>query len=203
MALVLLAGHSGSGKKLVADELINKYGYGCVTTVSDRPKVGLDELSPKSCFISPAVFKSMAEKGMFMENSTHRGHNYGLTRTKLLTSLEEHTNAVVIMTPEGVAKLRKYLIANNMPHVAVFIEADAKECVNNLTAAYDKNSLSRDEYIDRITALATSESKWYDDAKKTNTFDIIMEMNYDHEDTALILNEHVSRMNQAKITPID
>lgn len=201
MALVLIAGQSGSGKKLVADQLIEKYGYGCVTTVSDRPKVHLDELSQKSCFITSGVFKSMVEKGMFMEHSTHRGYNYGLTRTKLLNSLEEHTNAVVIMTPTGVAKLRKYLIANNMPHVAVYIETDTQDCVKNLTSAYDKNSLSREEYISRLTALATSESSWSNDAKKLNTFDIIMEMDYDYEDTATILNEHVERMVRVKKTP--
>lgn len=199
MALVLISGQTGSGKKLVADYLIQKHGYNCITTVTDRNETVKDKINAKSKSVSRSLFESMAKKGIFMESSKHRGHNFGVTRTKLLSSLEEHANNVIVMTPQGVEKMRKYLAANNLPHVAVYLDGDVSNNVHTLTSEYESNSLSRDEFIERITALGKEERTWSEQAKKSNVFDIIMETdNSDWEETALILNEHVERLNTFK-----
>lgn len=199
MALVLIAGQAGSGKKFVADYLVQKHGYNYITTVTDRKETEKDKINPKTKSVSRHLFESMAQKGIFMEKSQHRGHNFGVTRTKLLASLEEHANNVIVMTPQGVEKMRKYLTANDLPHVAVYIDNDVFDNVHTLTSEYESNSLSRDEFIERVTALGKEERHWSEQAKKSNVFDIIMEMDDgDYEQTALILNGHVERLNLFK-----
>lgn len=199
MALVILSGQTHSGKRQIAEQLILNSEYGKVITTTTRPKrfgeiEGLDHN-----FVDAETFNSMKEKGAFLESEVILGEQYGLTFAALLSTLENNPNAVVTLSPDGTKKLRNYLAANKMPYLACFIDGDTASIVRKFKDEYAKNSLSGNDFVEKMVNYIQLEKTWSETLKKQSCFDVFFEMKDDKEEDinfiSNVIDTHVSRLN--------
>ncbi|MFU9046390.1 hypothetical protein ACNAUY_08350 [Acinetobacter tibetensis] len=199
MALVILSGQTRSGKRLIAENMIMR-GYTKITTDTTRRRRSDEQDGLEYYFIDHETFNEAKEKGKYLETETFFGEQYGLSFSELLEAVESNVNSVVTLSPDGAKKLRKYLIANKMPHLMCFIDGDMVTILANLIKERDNNSLSNAEYIDKMVNYIEMEKGWVDEAKKGTHFDIFFDMSGDRQEeiqqVSSIIHDHVTRMNE-------
>lgn len=198
MALVILSGATRSGKSVIAKKLI-EIGYTKVLTTTTRQRKAHEVNGTTYNFVSKEVFNEAKAKNLYLETDTFSGEQFGLTFAELLGALESNANAVVVLSMEGAKKLRKYLIANKMPHLMCFIVGHAPAIIRQLTMEHGNDSLSEDEFLNKMVNYVQSEKDWVNIAKKENHFDIFFEMlGNDDKEVELIsnaINSHIERLN--------
>lgn len=199
MALVILSGQTRSGKRQIADDLVLR-GYTKIVTSTTRKRMNNEVEGYTYHFITQQQFEEAKANGKYLETETFFGEQYGLTFAELLEAIEGNVNSVVILSPNGAKKLRKYLIANKMPHLMCFIDGDMMTILANLIKERDANSLSNAEYIDKVVNYIEMEKGWVDEAKKGTHFDIFFDMSGDRpveiQQVSAIIHDHIDRMNE-------
>lgn len=194
MAIVLISGITQSGKNELARKLEHK-GYSRMPTLTSD--VGKSKLGSQYVHLPQESMTENFDKGMFLEYSRHAGEQYGLAKSTMVEALNSENDSVLVMTPEGVAKIRKYLEANCIQHVAVFLSIPVITAVERLTNKLRNNSLSKDEFVYKMASLAQEETKWTSQAYSGRTFDIVYEIGTKHDlnMVANSIHSHVNTLN--------
>lgn len=199
MALVILSGQTRSGKRQIADDLVLR-GYTKIVTSTTRKRMNDEVEGYTYYFLDRETFNKAKESGKYLETETFFGEQYGLSFAELLEAIEGNVNSVVTLSPNGAKKLRKYLIANKMPHLMSFIDGEMMTILARLIKERDANSLSNAEYIDKVVNYIEMEKGWADEAKKGTHFDIFFDMSGDRpeeiQQVSAIIHDHVTRMNE-------
>lgn len=194
MAIVLISGITQSGKNELARKLEQK-GYSRMPTLTSD--IGKSKLGSQYVHLPQEYMTENFDKGMFLEYSRHAGEQYGLAKSTMVEALNSDQDQVLVMTPEGVAKVRKYLEANCIQHVAVFLSIPIITAVESLTNKLRNNSLSKDEFVHKMASLAQEETKWTSQAYSGRTFDIVYEIGAKHDLNMIAdsIRSHVNTLN--------
>ena len=110
MALIIIAGKSGSGKDAVVNELCRR-GYKRIKTYTTRPMRQHESQGNPYYFISEKEFKEKESKGFFMETKEYNTVKgiwyYGSPKNELLSFKNNSENRLIILTPSGIEDFTK------------------------------------------------------------------------------------------------
>lgn len=105
--VIVITGTSGSGRKSTAKQLSLSLGIPYVFPYTTRAIRPLERNGEHYHFISDAEFQAMLERNEFFQTVHLERGNYGISELDLLTALEAHKAAVVVVNHEGVQAFRK------------------------------------------------------------------------------------------------
>lgn len=113
---IVIVGESGSGKSTLAESLTRM----CpqlerVVTYTTRPKRDGEQEGIDYHFLEADEFKSLALSGFFLENSSYRGWDYGVSRACV------HNNGILVLTPAGMRKVKR-----ECDVVTIYLKVDRK-----------------------------------------------------------------------------
>lgn len=108
-ALFIISGPSGTGKGTVCDELIRRGDVflSVSSTTRDRRVNEIDGVTYN--FTTPEKFRSMIDNGEMLEWATYNGNYYGTPRAEVERRIEEGTNVILEIEPQGAFKVREKL----------------------------------------------------------------------------------------------
>ncbi|WP_151710777.1 hypothetical protein [Acinetobacter brisouii] len=190
MAFILISGMTCSGKTTLEGELV-KNGFQKLITSTTRDLRPNEENGVHYHFLNSDQFERELASNNIIEHNTYNGHKYGISRKELFKHVQSETDTVIVLDPSGVKKMQSYMSANKIPHISVFISADIGVVVSRLTDRLESNSLSKSEFISRVTNISLNEVNWYKDAMKSHTYDLIME-SVDQDSVSFLLS-HIKR----------
>lgn len=202
MAIVLIAGQTQSGKGELARQLVRAGNFERVFMHTDGTPLGITPY----IHISSKDMTDMHNAGLFFEMNTHANRVYGLTKKALLKAVDSPIDQILVLSPKGVDKVRKYLNANAIPSLAIFLSIPTLTSVERLTEKMHQHSLSKSRFIHKMATLALHEKDWSKEAYTGNTFDIVFEIAEGHSLELVsdavcahitALNSHVKKMAKA------
>lgn len=108
-ALFIISGPSGTGKGTVCDELIRRGGafLSVSSTTRDMRANEIDGVTYN--FTTPEKFRAMIDNDEMLEWATYNGNYYGTPRAEVEKHLEEGTNVILEIEPQGAFKVREKL----------------------------------------------------------------------------------------------
>lgn len=99
---IVFLGPGASGKDYATEELCRLHGYTkCVSTTTRAPRPG-EEKGQAYHFVTRAEFEAGIRVGEYLEYDEFGGNYYGLSKRSF-----RDENGIVILTPHGLAQLRK------------------------------------------------------------------------------------------------
>lgn len=109
--IIVLLGASGSGKSTIEHELSNHYGYEKIISYTTRQPRASEENGKDYWFIDNNTFNEIKDRDLFAEYDEYsQGRMYGTLKSDYIDG-----NKVVVLTPNGLRKIRK-----NMPDAEIF-----------------------------------------------------------------------------------
>lgn len=150
---VVLSGTTCSGKSVISDELVQRYGFARIVTTTSRPKREGEVDGWTYNFVSQTEFDELKKQGAFLETNKHSGYEYGV-RIDNIAKLPKDRNAVLIVEPNGYKKVKRYLKANDVRYLGVFVDAEIKTRIARLLTR-SNNGLAQ-----RLEAMIKVESHW-------------------------------------------
>jgi guanylate kinase len=192
---ITLTGPSTSGKNHLLN-YIREEKYPClVSTTTRSPRLG--EINGKDYyFISDEESKSIEENDGFSEFTEYRGIRYGVTKEEFNHKMQQYGYAFLIVEPSGIENYKKTLEEIGAEHFSYYIhtpmevlQARIKNRTNDAIEGAFRNHIihnDKDKAVnysqllddiedivtvnfDRVIALTTTESKWYEQAIWTRT----------------------------------
>ena len=110
MALIIIAGKSGSGKDAVVNELCRR-GFKRIITCTTRPMRKHESQDNPYHFISEKDFLNRKKQGYFLETKEYHTADgiwyYGSPRKELLSKKNNYENRIIILTPSGIEDFTK------------------------------------------------------------------------------------------------
>ena len=139
--MIVLLGHSGSGKDTILNMLV-ACGYKKIVSYTSRPPRVNETDGDAYHFISEEEFKNKSEKGFFAEQVQYREWYYGIAKEDCLD------DRVVVVEPWGLRQLKKL----GMNITSFFIKVDERERITRLANRGDDiTELTRRIISDRDT----------------------------------------------------
>lgn len=140
MKLILLVGHSGSGKDTIL-KIFQEYGFETIVSYTTRPPRDYEVNGKDYHFISEADFKTLLNMGFFLEYQSYRDWLYGTAKQ------DYGDNKVLIVAKEGMIQLM-----NKVPNIiAIHIKADEEVRKQRLYDRGDnKEEVERRIVCDRV-----------------------------------------------------
>ena len=113
--MLILVGHSASGKTEIANELKRDYDMKKIITYTTRPK-RINEIDDVDYhFVSEERFLELKEKDFFVETTYFNGYYYGSSKEDV------KDDAVVILDPIGLSNFKNSKLDNI---IAIFLNCD-------------------------------------------------------------------------------
>lgn len=186
---VVLSGTTCSGKSAISDELTQQHGFARIVTTTSRPKREgeVDEWSYN--FVSPSEFEELKKQGAFLETNKHGGYEYGLRMDKI-ADLPKDQNAVLIVEPNGYKKVKRYLKANDVRYLGVFIDAEIKTRIGRLMTR------TTGDLTSRLEAMIQVESHWINEIDQ---YDMLIQNDADLESAVEPVLDYTKRAKHFKI----
>ena len=145
--LVVIVGGTGCGKSSVEKELIDRYGYKRMVSVTTRDMRYGEVDGEDYWFVPKECFLDMVKKGKFIEYTEYNGNYYG-TLAEYADKKDECYVAVV--TPSGFRKLKEYYKAHNGDFVSIYLDVDEKtRAISCLQKGSDVLEVANRVLIDR------------------------------------------------------
>lgn len=147
-------GKSGTGKDTVANKLINDYGYNKLVTYTTRP-IRHNEIPDKTYhYINEKDFKEKLHEVFFAEwkiyHTIQGDWYYGSAREDYMN---DNDKTVVILTPDGVKKLRM----QGIKETVIYLDSSLK--------TIRKRLLERGDDIEELERRIVSDIKDFRDAE--------------------------------------
>ena len=113
--MLILVGHSASGKTEIANELKRDYGMKKIITYTTRP-IRVNEVNGIDYhFVNEEEFLKLKEQDFFIETTCFNGYYYGSSKQDV------KDDAVVILDPIGLANFKNSKLDNL---IAIFLNCD-------------------------------------------------------------------------------
>ena len=139
--MIVLLGHSGSGKDTILNMLV-ACGYKKIVSYTSRPPRTNEIDGDAYHFISEEEFKKKSKEGFFAEEVTYHEWYYGISKEDCLD------DRVVVVEPWGLRQLKKL----GMNVTSFFIKVDERERIARLNnRGDDVTELTRRIISDRDT----------------------------------------------------
>lgn len=153
--VVIIAGHSASGKSTVLEDMVKNRGYEkLVTTTTRDPRPG-EVNGVDYHFLSKEEFVDKKDKGFFLENVNIKNNFYGVG----LNAFEKDFKGkkpVLILDPIGVVAATKKLKEVGWNVISVFIDESPETCIDRVLS----RESSIEEKTNRISDIKNAESGW-------------------------------------------
>ncbi|PIE82707.1 MAG: guanylate kinase [Candidatus Contendobacter odensis] len=153
--LYIISAPSGAGKTSLVSQLLENTTDVTVavshTTRLPRPN---EKNGEHYHFVSHAIFKTMAEKGAFLEHAQVFGNYYGTSRDAALTQLDNNLDVILEIDWQGAQQVRA-LIPDSL---SIFILPPSLESLRQRLADRNQDSL---ETINRRIAESLNELSHY------------------------------------------
>lgn len=135
MALIIIAGKSGSGKDAVVDELCRR-GYKRIRTYTTRPMRQHESQGHPYYFISEQDFKEKEAQGFFLETKVYETVKgtwyYGSPKKDLLSFKNNNENRLIILTPAGVEDFTKEERSKKITSYIIYLRANSGTIMKRL-----------------------------------------------------------------------
>jgi guanylate kinase len=119
--IVTLTGPSCAGKTTLEGLLKAEGLVSLISTTTRRPRDG--EVDGENYhFCDDSMFKRLLTQGAFVEHVKFGGNAYGLTVAEVRKTFESGKDVVLVCEPEGLRQIRKWSAANDVRHVAVYVD---------------------------------------------------------------------------------
>ena len=150
--MLILVGHSASGKTEIANELRRDYNMKKIITYTTRPK-RINEINGVDYhFVNEEEFLRLKENNFFVETTIFNGYYYGSSRDSV------KDDAVVILDPMGLQNFKNSNLDNI---IAIFLNCDEeiryKRMVNrgdDPQKAYERLVHDREKFsLDKMATL--------------------------------------------------
>jgi guanylate kinase len=143
--IVVLVGPSGSGKNMVARQLIKKSrAFQKLTSYTTDASVGLQG-GEWYHYISLESFRKMVDSGEMFESTMYAGHNYGSCKKDVEDILSQGKHVLTVMDICGAMSLKTHF-----PNVTtIYIQRDKRTLLEDLL----NKPLNTQEKVSRILAL--------------------------------------------------
>lgn len=162
--IICIIGKSCAGKTTVAKEL-EQQNLSRIITTTTRPKRKNEKDNIDYHFIGKKVFREMLLNNDFLESDCFRGWYYG-------TAIEDiKDNSVIVLTPRGAKKLRKYCEEKGINLIIYYLDVPAHIRLKRaLNRGDDPHEIIRRYYADELDFynIFNELNKYYHRIKKSN-----------------------------------
>ena len=134
-------------------------------------------------FITQTEFDALKKADQFLETNKHGNYEYGVTIDNFKT-LPDDRNAIIIVDPNGYKKIKRYLKANEIKYLGVFVDADIKSRLQRLIVRADQ------KLAERLEVMIQVESHWINEI---NQYDMLIQNDETIEDALEPILDHVRR----------
>lgn len=169
MKVIIIAGHTASGKSTVLDALCKDHGFVKLITTTTRDPRPNEVNGVDYHFISKDEFKKRIDNKEFLEHVFSKDNFYGSSLSEFSKDLNG-LNPVLILDPVGTKEAVRILNDEGHEPVSVFIDESAATCIQRvLDRPADINEKKK-----RINDIQNVESGWsqyieYDFKTKPNS----------------------------------
>ena len=134
--MLILVGHSESGKTEIANQLKTDYNMKKIITYTTRPKRINEVDGVDYHFVDQEKFLKLKEEGIFVETTCFNGFYYGSSKNDV------KDDSVVILDPVGLEKLKNSNLDNI---VAIFLNCDEEIRYKRMIARGDEEKLAKEQ----------------------------------------------------------
>lgn len=143
-ALLCLVGRSGSGKSVLARELVGTGRFTETVSATTRlPRPG-ERHGSHYHFISESQFARWAACGLFLEHASFGGALYGTPAREISDILSAGKVPVLVVEPQGAASVRAWCSRQEMRCAVVFIDAPTELSLSRMR---QRHKLERDGLV--------------------------------------------------------
>ncbi|HTV49292.1 MAG TPA: guanylate kinase [Phycisphaerae bacterium] len=103
--LLFLSGPGGVGKSTICNRLAEELPAVFIPSATTRPQKPQDKLAKPYIFVNEEKFRSMIEKGEFLEYATVFGHLYGTMKQPVLEALALGKTALLEIDVQGAISI--------------------------------------------------------------------------------------------------
>lgn len=185
---VIISGTTCSGKSSIVEHLKGKGFKQLITTTTRPPRKG-DKLTSYE-FVSPDHFQNELSRHAFLEHNQHGDHFYGVKIRTIVQALDSGDDYVAVLDPNGHRKMKKYLTANNVPMLSVFVTAEGKTRLRRLL----EREGDIDRVMERFAVMLNTEAHWFRD--ESEYYDMVLETDdFPIADVAGVIMQYVTARN--------
>jgi guanylate kinase len=185
---VIISGTTCSGKSSIVKELKEKGFEQLITTTTRLPRKS-DKLTDYE-FVSPDHFHSELSRNVFLEHNQHGDHLYGVKLKEIVRAIDSGDDYVVTLDPNGHRKMKKYLMANNVPMLSAFVTAEGKTRLRRLI----EREGDIDRVMERFAVMLNTEAHWFRD--ESEYYDMVLETDdFPIADVAGVIMQYVTARN--------
>lgn len=116
--LIVLVGKSASGKTTLEKYISENFRYEKIVSHTTRPIRGDEVDGVDYHYVSEDVFNEMLRNNKLVEHATFNNWSYGISKKEI----EDKKDAVVVVNPAGLRRLRKL----NIPMSVFYVMCDDK-----------------------------------------------------------------------------
>ena len=161
--MLILVGHSASGKTEIANELKRDYDMKKIITYTTR-QIRINEVNGVDYhFVTEEEFLSLKEKDFFVETTLFNGYYYGSSKEDV------KDDAVVILDPVGLTNFMNSKLDNL---VAIFLYCDEDIRYKRMIARGDDLEKVKERLIHDREKFSYDKLKGIDEVINTSVFSI-------------------------------
>ena len=161
--MLILVGHSASGKTEIANELKRDYDMKKIITYTTRPK-RINEIDDVDYhFVSEERFLELKEKDFFVETTYFNGYYYGSSKEDV------KDDAVVILDPIGLSNFKNSKLDNI---IAIFLNCDENIRYNRMIKRGDNIDNAKERIVHDKEKFAFEILVGIDEIINTSVFSI-------------------------------
>ncbi len=143
---------------------MKEHGFRKAVTTTTRPPRAGEVHGKDYYFVSEALFETIENKKGFIETILFNGYHYGISVSELI-STETHDNPMaVILDPNGVISLSKYLDLLGKQAINIYIDGEYEillaRYLQRLVGVDLNNPKIADDHAKRISSLAKEVTRW-------------------------------------------
>ncbi len=133
--MLILVGHSASGKTEIANQLKRDYDMKKIITYTTRPK-RINEIDGVDYhFVDEDKFLKLKEENFFVETTNFNGYYYGSSKNDV------KDDAVVILDPQGLEKFKNSNLDNI---IAIFLNCDEEIRYKRMINRGDNENIAKE-----------------------------------------------------------
>ena len=161
--MLILVGHSASGKTEIANELKRDYDMKKIITYTTRPK-RINEIDDVDYhFVSEERFLELKEKDFFVETTYFNGFYYGSSKEDV------KDDAVVILDPIGLSNFKNSKLDNI---IAIFLNCEENIRYNRMIKRGDNIDSAKERIVHDKEKFAFENLVGIDEIINTSVFSI-------------------------------
>lgn len=161
--MLILVGHSASGKTEIANQLKRDYNMKKIITYTTRPKRVNEVNDVDYHFVDEETFLKLKEENFFVETTNFNGFYYGSSKSDV------KDDCVVILDPVGLEKFKNSNLDNI---VAIFLNCDEEIRYKRMISRGDDENMAKERIIHDRIKFAYENLKTVDEIINTSVFSI-------------------------------